>query len=289
MEVYVNQNEIVEVIIQTINTIISNIFSSIDNSVYGMLDDLTFIKPNILYSSQFEKLLGENGKTGLLYLADAMLLGIMIFYVVRFYYSNIVDSNIEKPTTFLFKFLVFAILVNFSFFLFEQILNILNLITSSIQEIGKSIVGYDISFSELIVFLNKKVSMDSDFNIFSFDGIIKSFITFGLFNLLFTYSLRYILLQVLILFSPLAILSLINSSTSWIFKAWYKSVFSLLIIQIFVAIVIIIIFCIKNNNILFIGGIFALTKLNGYVREMFGGLSVDVSNNFNNMMRVVKK
>ena len=106
-----NQEQIVDLIIQTINTIINNIFSSVDNSMYEMLDKIAFINSNILKNSYFEKLLGANGKTGLLYLVDAMLVAILIFYVVRFYYSNITTQNIEKPSQFLFKLIIFAILL----------------------------------------------------------------------------------------------------------------------------------------------------------------------------------
>ena len=284
-----NQEQIVDIIIKTINTIITNIFSSVDNSIFEILDDITFIDNGILTTSYFEKLLGANGKTGLLYLADAMLASILIFYVVRFYYSNITDRNVEKPSQFLFKVIIFAILINFSYFLFEQILNISGLITSGIQEIGKDVIHQDISFSNLIVFLNKKLNADADFNLFSFNGILKSFISFGLMNLLFTYSLRYVIFQVLILFCPFAILCLINTSTAWIFKTWAKCLFSLLILQFFIAIIIILIFCIDGNNILLIGGIYALMRINSYVREMFGGLSIDVSGNFNSMMSFMKR
>ena len=286
-----NQTEIVDLILKTINTIFSNIFSSIDNSIYESLDSLVFINSDILSNTYFAKLLGSSGKTGLLLLSDALLLGFMVYYVARYYYSNIVEVPIEKPSQFLFKILIFALFMNFSYFILEQILNISNLITLVIQEIGSNITKNEVSFSQLIVVLNKTLSINTDeFNFFSFDGIIKSFVTFGLVNLLLSYSLRYILLQVLLLLSPFAILSLISNSTSWFFKVWIKSLFSLIIIQVFVLLVIIVIFCINSSNkVLFVGGVYALIKVNGYVRELFGGLSVDVSSNFNNMMMLFRK
>ncbi len=286
-----NQTEVVDLIIKTINTIFSNIFSSIDNSIYESLDTLVFINSDILSNTYFAKLLGSNGKSGLLFLADALLLGFMVYYIARFYYSNIVEVPIEKPSQFLFKVLIFALFVNFSYFILEQILSINNLITLAFQEIGSNITKNDVSFSQLIVVLNKTLSINTDeFNIFSFDGIIKSFVTFGLINLLLSYSLRYILVQVMLLICPFAILSLISNSTSWFFKIWIKSLFSLIVIQIFVLLVIIVIFCINGSNkVLFVGGIYALIKVNGYVRELFGGLSVDVSSNFNSMMMLFRK
>lgn len=286
-----NQSEIVNIIIQTINTIFSNMFSSIDNSVYANLDNLTFVDSSIITNSFFEKLLGSSGKSGLLYLADSMIFGISLFYIVRYFYLNIIDATVERPGQFFFKLLIFTLFVNFSYFLFEQILNLNNFMSSSIQDIGKDIIGYDINFSELINTLNKKIVTDSsELNVFSLDGLIKSFVSIGLINLLFSYSLRYILLQVLLLFSPFAILSLINNSTSWIFKSWCRSLFSLLVIQLFIPLILIVVFCIDNDNkILYVGGIYALTKINDFIREMFGGVGFAVSNNISNMVSFMKK
>ena len=50
------QGEIVNIIIDTINTILGNIISSIDNSMYSSLDSVIFIGPDIIKNSSFEKL-----------------------------------------------------------------------------------------------------------------------------------------------------------------------------------------------------------------------------------------
>ncbi len=285
------QSEVVNLIIDTINTIFSNILSSIDNNLYGNLDKVAFINTDILSNSFFEKILGANGKNGFIYLTDAMLLGISIYYCVRLFYSHYAESNIEKPYQFLFKLLIFAIFINFSYFIIEQLLNINYLISSSIQEIGKNILNEDISFAGLISKLNSTLTIgESSLDMFSLDGILRSFTSIGLINLLFTYSLRYVLVQVLILFCPFAFLSLINSSTSWIFRAWFKCVFSVLILQSFFPLIIMVIFAFPdNNNVLLVSGIYLLTKINNYVKEIFGGLSVDFSGNLNSMMYLLKK
>ena len=171
-------------------------------------------------------------------------------------------------------------------------MNINYLSSSSIQEIGKNILNEDISFAGLISKLNSTISIgESSLDMFSLDGILKSFTSIGLINLLFTYSLRYVLVQVLILFCPFALLSLINSSTSWIFRSWAKSLFSILILQSFFPLIIMIIFAIpdNNNNILLVSSVYLLTKINNYVREIFGGISIDFSSNFNSMMSLFKK
>lgn len=50
-----NTTNISELIIDTINNLLNNLFSSIDNSVYETLDKLTFIDLNIFQDSFIEK------------------------------------------------------------------------------------------------------------------------------------------------------------------------------------------------------------------------------------------
>ena len=284
------QSEVVNIIIETINSIFSNLFSSIDNNIYSYLDNFTFIDSSIINNSFFEKLLGANGKNGILYLTDALLLAIIIYYAIRYSYSTFTGSNVEKPTQFIFKVIILGILINSSYFLCEQILNINYLISSSIQEIGENVIGSKITFSSLIQNLNSVISVgENSFYLFSFDGIIKGFISVGLLNILFSYSLRYILVQVFVLTTPLVLLSLMNTSSYWIFKSWFKAFFSLLLLQSFVSLILIVMLSFDSaNKLLLIGSIYALIRANTYMREILGGVSVDVSTNISSLISSFK-
>ena len=281
------QSEIVNIIIETINSVFSNLFSSIDNNIYSYLDSFTFINGDIIDNSFFEKFLGTNG---ILYLTDALFLGIIIYYAIRYSYSVFTGNNIERPSQFVFKMIIIGIFINSSYFLCEQILNINYLISGSIQDIGKSIIKKDITFSNLILNLNSVISVgENSFDLFSFDGIIKGFISIGLLNILFTYSLRYIIVQVFVLTTPLALLSLINSSSYWIFKSWAKAFFSLLLLQSFVAFILIIMLSLDTSNkLLLIGSIYAMIRANTFLREILGGVSIDVSNNLSSIISTFK-
>ena len=48
-----NNSNITTNIIEAINTILGNLFSSIDNNVYSILDDITFINSDIITDSYF--------------------------------------------------------------------------------------------------------------------------------------------------------------------------------------------------------------------------------------------
>ena len=85
------------------------------------------------------------------------------------------------------------------------------------------------------------------------------------------YSVRYVLIMFFIILSPLAFLSLINYSTNWIFKAWFKSLFSLLVIQVFLPLIFIVIFSIDmNNKILFVGSIYTVSYTHLSSLKAFG-------------------
>lgn len=281
-------------IIETINSIFETLFSSIDTTIYSVLDELTFIDKNILNNSIFQKIFGSTGNNGLLVIANSLLVGFSLYYAIRLFYSYYMNLQIERPYQFIFKLLIFGIVMNCSYFICNQFIQINSFISDAIRTVGSNIFGHDISFSELINKLNYLSIKENEFNIFSFDGLIKSFISISLFNLIFSYSLRYIMVKVFILITPFAILSLINESTSWFFKTWLRTVLSLLFQQSLVAIILLIIFSFNfsSNNIISqlmcIGGIYALVRANSYIRSLIGGISTDVSNNFNISSKFLK-
>ena len=284
-----------DTIIQTINSIFQTLFSFIDNSVYSILDNLTFINSSILNDSLFENLFGTNSSNGILLIANSLLIGFSIYYAIRLLYSYYMNLQVERPYQFIFKLLIFGIIMNCSYFFCEQLLTLNSFLSDAIRGIGSSLLGHEISFSELINELNSIISVgETDFNIFSFDGLIKGFISIGLFNLIFSYSLRFILIKIFILLTPFAILSLINQSTSWLFKTCFRTLLSLLLHQSFVSIILLILFSVDFNTenvfskLVYIGGIYALIKANSYMRSLIGGISTDVSANLNLGNKLVK-
>ena len=275
-----------DVIIKTINSIFQTLFSSIDNSIYSFLDDIVFINTDILNESFIQKIFGTSSGNGLLLIVNSLLVGFLIYYGIKLLYSHYIGLQIERPYQFVFKVIIFGICINSSFFILEQLININSFISSAIRELGENIFNCNISFSELVNKLNDSISIEnSTFNIFSFDGIIKTFASISLLNLVFSYSLRYIMLKVFILITPFAILTLINNSTSWFFKMYLRTIISLLLLQALVSIILIVIFTFNFDTtdvfsqLMYIGGIYALIRANSYMKELIGGISTDINNN----------
>ena len=282
-----------QIIISTLNSVLSSLFSSIDNTLYSLLDEVVFIDSSIVSDSFFDKAFGSMYHAGILIIADSLFFGFLIYYCIRLHFSFYSGSNVEKPLQFTLKCIVLGICINCSQFLCEQIVYISSALSDSIRDVGLLVFGSQISFDSLIQQINSFISTDS-LDIFSFDGIIKGFVSFGMINLLFSYSLRYVLIKVFILLSPFAFLSLTNLSTSWFFKTWLKNFLALLLLQSFVSIIFLIVFSFDGtfsstfSQLMYVGTLYALSKANHYMKELIGGLSTDITLNINTIKSFFK-
>lgn len=275
---------ITQIIIDTINAIFENIFSSIDNNLYSLLDELIFIDKDILNDNYFQKILGTSSSSGILLISNSLLLALILYYGVKFLLSHLTYEKIDRPSSFLTKLIIFGICMNSSFFIVELFINLMSNISLAIRSIGEDLFNQNICFSTLITNINTNISVDtSSINIFTIDGIIKGILSFSLLNLVFSYSLRYILIKVFVLITPFAFLSLSLSNTNWFFKAWLKNLFSLFFIQIIVSIVLLLLFSVNFsdsnlfNKFIYIGGMYALIRSNSLVRDFIGGVSTTIT------------
>lgn len=287
-----NYSNITTNIIDAINTILGNLFSSIDNNIYNVLDDVTFISSDIIADSYFEKILGTSTSNGILLISNSLLFGFLLYYSLKYLFSHFTYMQIERPSQFIFKAIIFGICVNFSYFFIEEFLNFVSNISLVIRGIGESLFHKNICFSELILEINNDVSVtSSSLDIFSLEGLLKTSLSISLLNLVFTYSFRYVMIKIFILLTPFAILSLILENTSWFFKSWIRNLFSLLFIQIIVAIVLLLLFAMdySSNNLMtkfiYIGAIYALIQSNSFVRDFIGGVSTTFSQNVENLFK----
>ena len=280
-------------IIESINNIFRQIFSSVDNNIYEILDKITFIDEKILEKSSFIKLFGKDSGSGILLLCNSLILGIFLYYLVTLLFSHITNTKVQTPLSFIFKAIIFIAIMNSSLWVCKLIIQIISLISGSIQELGKELFGQEITFMNFITNINNKIytSSNSGIDITSFDGIIKTFTTYGFMNLIFSYSIRYIMIQVFVLLFPFGILCGIYEKTTWITKSLLKAFISLLLEQVLVAIILVLAFSFSLpasdnlSKILYIGIIYSLMKANNYMYMIFGGISTSISNNVNMMAK----
>ncbi len=291
-----SQVNIVEVITQTINNLFSNLFSSIDNSLYSVLDDLLFIGPNLFNDSYLEKILGSFNSSGLILICNSLLIGLTLYYACFLMLSKFTFSQIQNPSQFIFKLFLCSVAINSSLFITEKFLTLFSNITLSIREVGEIIFNENICLSTFIEKFNSSVNIDnSELNIFSLDGLTKGFVSIGLLNLAISYSIRYVLIQVFIVFSPFAFICLITPNTPWIFKSWLKLFISLMSLQILVSLILLISFSIEFDSsdmfskFIYMGSVYALIKANSFIRDFMGGLSTDINIGISNIKSLFSK
>ncbi len=265
---------ITQTIIDTINAIFSNIFASIDNNLYSILDDITFINTDILETNYFQEIIGTSTTNGILIIANSLIIGFLLYYCVRLILSNLTIVQEQRPTQFILKLIIIIICMNSSYFICEKIIYLNSSISLAIRSVGEEIFNTPMCFSSLVTKLNSIIYIEENsLNIFTIDGLLKSVISISFFNLAFSYAIRYIMVKIFILLSPFAILTLSMNQTSHIFKSWFKCFISLLVVQILVSLTLLMIFSIEfNSNNLFskfliCGSIFTLIKANTYVKE----------------------
>ena len=273
-----------QLVIETINIIFEKLFTSIDTKLYEVLDDLTFINSEILEDKYFGKIFGTSASNGILLISNSLLIGLILYYAVKYLSSNFTLSRIENPVQFFLKLVIFGIAMNSSYFIIKQILDINSNISVAIRSLGEDIFKNNICFSNLIESINQNLNMITDgINIFSVDGIIKGTTTISLINLVTSYALRYVMIKIFALLSPFAILSLCMENTSWFFKLWAKNIFSLLFIQIIISLILLILFSINYDSndlitkFIYVGGIYSLIKANSFVREFMIGSGISIN------------
>ena len=275
-------------IANTINELIQNLFSSIDNNIYSYIDEIIFLTPSSISNNNFEDLFTTSSNS-ILVIANALILAYLLYYCLKLFLAYYSGTQVQRPYQFIFKLILCAIIMNSSYFICEQLINITDLITQALQEIGSNFTSKTISFKTLVTELNSLISISgTSLDIFSLTGIIKSFCSIGLISLMFSYAIRLIMVKVFIILAPFAILSCSINSFSWFFRSWFRSFFSLLFMQFFITIILIVTLSLDfSSNLiskfLYVGSIYALTKSNTYIRNLIGGISTEINTNLSTL------
>lgn len=280
---------IVDILNSSISSLVNNLLTSIDTNVFSILDEIVFINNSILNDKYFISFFTK--KFSIVYLSEALLFGVLLYYSISYFFSKFTCSNFQKPISFIPKLLFSAVFIHFSSSICGYLIDFFDLITNIIREIGITIFSVRISFS----LIYEKISLlfmsdlSTTFMIFSFDGILKSFISLGFINLLFTYSIRFIFIKILLIISPFAFLSLSLDQSSWIFKIWLKNLVGQLFSQIFICVILLIILSFQNSfnltvtKLLYIGSLICLIKANTFVKDFTSGFTSDISSGLSNL------
>ena len=138
---------IASIIIDSINSIFQTLFSSIDTNVSSILDEVTVINTDILDTSYFSSIFGYSSTSGVLLVANSLIIGFLLYYAIRLLLSHLLITQAERPSSFILKLVFFGICMNCSLFICEQFIFFNHTISSLIQSIGSDLFGCSINFS----------------------------------------------------------------------------------------------------------------------------------------------
>jgi hypothetical protein len=268
-------------LISNLNLIAEKLFKSVEGQVYELLDKILIITPEILKEEPLKNIFFENKINGITIIANALILFYLIYYSFTQLLSLYNGNKAENIYSFVIKLIIVSVLVNNSYFICEQILNIFSTFTGTITLFTNELSGKDISFVTLKEnILSIKNFMKND--LLSLDGIIKGIISFGAVSILINFSIRYVTIIFLLIISPISFVTMSSDLTSGIFKTWGKIFVTSLITQVIVKIIIFIPIMYKDVDslmykIILVGSIYMLYNINNFTREILTKITTETS------------
>lgn len=274
-------------IITNLNYLLEKVFKSIEGEIFKTLDKLTIIGPEILKEEPLKNIVFENKVNGLVIIANTLILFFVIYYVFKQLIGIYNGNKIESIYVFIIRIIIVCIIVNFSYYICEEILNIFGILGESIDTYASDAINKKVTFENLkdsIINIENIINTD----LVSLDGIIKGIISFGSVSILISFSVRYVTVIFLIIISPLAFVCLSSNLTSGIFNMWVKMLIVNLTLQIGIKLLIFIPLAYKNQNdiiykIILVGTISLIYKFNIFIKELLARIS-----NENNVKNIFK-
>ncbi len=275
-------------VLNTIQSMTNQIFTSIDKSLIDVLDRFVYVDESLLRENTIFIFTSKIEMT-MRVIAESLLLGYVIYYLTRYLISRITAVNkddLENPAIFFVKMVLISIAIFYSTDICKMIVEINSNIT---KDFGNNLTtsGLLPTFNRFLHTVNYTLlGGEESINIFSLDGIFKGFVSFGTLNMTVSFALRYILIKILIIVSPIMFVSKVFSKTEKIFNAWIKAFISLLLIQHLIAILLVLAGYLKIhylstfNKIAYIGIIYALSKSFYIFEKIFGAIAPDVQVSF---------
>jgi hypothetical protein len=269
-------------ILNSLNIISEKLFKSVEGQVYEVLDKIVIIGPEILTSQPLKNIFFENKINGIIIISNALLLFYFIYYIFTQLISLYNGDRAENIYIFILKMIFVTVMVNNSYFLCEQILDITQGLTEGISIFTDDLAKQEVTFKNL----KENILSIKDFaksELLSLDGLIKGVISFGAVSILLNFSIRYVTLIFLFIISPFAFVTLGSNITSGIFKSWFKILIVSLLTQIVVKLVLLIPIMYKDvDNIMYkiilVGSIYILYRINNFTKELFVKISSETKN-----------
>ena len=275
----------VQNIINSLNTVSQKLFKSLDNEIFEKIDDLVNVNSDLFNKSPLKDVFFQDKTNALIIIANSLIL----FYVIYFVFLKLISiyngNKSQSIYMFVIKLIIVTVMVNFSYYVCREIVNMIGLLTDCVDGGLYDLLGKKVSFVSLkenIVKIDDIINSD----LLSLNGIIKGIISFGSISILINFAIRYVTIIFLFIISPCAFICLSNELTIGIFRTWFKTLFVSLMTQIIVKFIIFIPLLYKDINsmtykIILVGSIYIIYKINGFTKEIF--IKISSNNQINNI------
>lgn len=253
-------------LITSLSSIITKINLSIEDKGYDILNKISDIKQDIFLNSPLNIIYSEKYKEYIEMFIWAIIFGFFVFYLIKLLLYVYCESNIENMYFFIIKSILIIILSTNSYYVCEKIIYFNDLFTNTVSKVLEDISGTKISYNyinEEKNTLQEILNFDDKLNI---EGILEFTISMFVINMIMFFAIRYVIVILIIIISPISFLMLLSSETKYFFCIWIKMFLYTLMIQIFNKFLLFIIILSKDNKNLFciilLGSLFIMYKIN---------------------------
>ena len=275
-------------LVNSLNTVSQKLFKSIEQEVFVQIDKIVNISPDLFDKEPLKNFFIQDKINAIILIANSLILFYVIYFIISKMISVYNGNKSDSVYVFVIKLVVVSVLVNSSYWICKEIINLNSLFTDCIEQFMKDITGKVVNFESLkenILELNDILKND----MLSLDGVIKGVISFGSISILINFAIRYVNIIFLVIISPFAFVSLSSDLTLGIFKTWIKTLVVSLMTQVILKFIILIPMLYKDVNnmmykVILVGSIYIIYKINNFTKELFVKITSDMPkiNIFNN-------
>lgn len=268
-------------IIDNLNQISEKVFKFVEKEIYELLDKIVTIDLQIFNKEPLKLFFSKGIADSFIIIANALLIINIIYYIISILISMYNGKSVDNVNKFILKTISIGIIINYSYFICEEIIDCINNVTITIDYVSKHILNKELKFVNLReIIINIENFLKND--LISLNGLIKGMISFGSISIFIQFSIRYVKIIFLIIISPFAFLSMGHEITYGFFKMWIKLFFGNILIQIIVKLLLFIpIMCQSYNDnlykVILVGVIHIIYRLNSFSQELFAKLGEKVN------------
>lgn len=264
-----------KLLLSSFNSAVEKLSLNLKREGYLLINNIEEINSDIFKIKPLKLLCLDENIEILSIIINAVISAIVMYLAIKCILSLYSNAYIENIYFFLIKIIIISILSLNSFNICKEIININAMLTDITNSFLEEMSGSKIDYK----FLEENISNLDEFfkqaNKIGLNGIKDVvFCSYIIFLIVFL-SIRYVVVILCIITSPLAFLCNISSNTQKYYYIWFKTYILNLSVQIINKIILFIPICCKDEKKIYIpvliGSIFVMYRINKLIGEMIYG------------------